>query len=539
MILMALCAEIASAALKRVAIQPGPGAEARLRTALALYPAADSLELQLLPGDYFFNHTLIIDSALLAERTWLALRGQGKVRFLGSRVENPRWQRESEGLWSAKIQFPTIMRNVYVADSLALPGRKYVESNSDDGGYFIPVKRGFLLQDKGNSLGLSAMDLLGAELWGLDQWRLFGGKVQGVVGDTLLLEASNLLYWSKQWQGSAWFRRVNWIQNHKAFVRNFPDWFYEKKQNKFYLAVQSSQAPISQINLGVLSTLVRVDGIPGSNSTRVIFAGIEFTQTGWQGHQDYFITHQVKHVLQGSAKHLPAAFEASFINGLIVENCIFRDLGANALFLQRGVQNSIVRKNQFYRLAGSAVVLGKTADDRNVAEQLAQEFQQTRNILVEQNNIRQVGMLYTGSVGIFVGWGQQIELRENTLENLPYSGISLGWGWGMHNYSRHNQIINNRVLDVCKNLRDGGAIYLLGWQGEKGAGPIVRGNTVLRWHGYAGIYLDNGVQHAMVDGNRVQHGTSGHWLHVQNLSPPALHNVIGENDTLPGDKRYP
>jgi len=34
-----------------------------------------------------------------------------------------------------------------------------------------------------------------------------------------------------------------------------------------------------------------------------------------------------------------------------------------------------------------------------------------------------------GTVGIAIGYARNILIEHNELENLSYSGISLGWGW--------------------------------------------------------------------------------------------------------------
>ena len=62
----------------------------------------------------------------------------------------------------------------------------------------------------------------------------------------------------------------------------------------------------------------------------------------------------------------------------------------------------------------------------------------------------------------------------NEIGELPYSGVSIGWGWGRTMeitwprmpWDAANQIDRNDIHDVMQMLGDGGAIYTLGPQGN-------------------------------------------------------------------------
>eukprot|EP01043_Picozoa_sp_COSAG02_P043411 COSAG02_NODE_3779_length_6245_cov_66.399935_3_plen_69_part_00 len=62
------------------------------------------------------------------------------------------------------------------------------------------------------------------------------------------------------------------------------------------------------------------------------------------------------------------------------------------------------------------------------------------------------------------------------LEQLSYSGINLGWGWGgvtPHGVG-NNRVANNSILDYCLLLNDCGGIYTLGSQ----PGSSLTGNWI-------------------------------------------------------------
>jgi len=92
---------------------------------------------------------------------------------------------------------------------------------------------------------------------------------------------------------------------------------------------------------------------------------------------------------------------------------------------------------------------------------------------VENNCVHACGVEFYGAVGIWVGFAQGTTVSHNLVHDLPYSGISVGWEWGPSPTScKANLVEYNHVYDVMNLLRDGGAIYTLGFQ----PGTIIRGN---------------------------------------------------------------
>jgi hypothetical protein len=116
-----------------------------------------------------------------------------------------------------------------------------------------------------------------------------------------------------------------------------------------------------------------------------------------------------------------------------------------------------------------------------------------------------------GGVGIFGGYIEGTRIAHNEICHLPYTGISVGWGWGMedaggggynqpHRYTtptpaKNNRIEYNHIYDVMNRMDDGGGIYMLGRQ----PGTILRGNHIhdcknpTSSRGWSqGLYLDEG-----------------------------------------------
>jgi hypothetical protein len=130
-----------------------------------------------------------------------------------------------------------------------------------------------------------------------------------------------------------------------------------------------------------------------------------------------------------------------------------------------------------------------------------------------------IGVEYQDSVAVFGGYVNGTVIAHNEIHDLPYTGISVGWGWGEEdsgggNYpvipyryttptpAGDNRIEFNHIHDVMLLRNDGGGIYMLSNQ----PGTIIRGNHIhdnSKGGGPGGIYLDEGSGFIEITGNCV------------------------------------
>ncbi len=130
-------------------------------------------------------------------------------------------------------------------------------------------------------------------------------------------------------------------------------------------------------------------------------------------------------------------------------------------------------------------------------------------------------------------------ISHNEVAWLPYTGISLGWGWTANlNPARTNTVEWNHVHHVMNLLEDGAGIYSLskqpGTRIEHNYLHDIRRSPWSRVSLVAGIYLDQGSSLVTVSNNVI--------LPVevrvnQNLTvaPVATNNFVGDNDLLLAD----
>jgi len=114
-------------------------------------------------------------------------------------------------------------------------------------------------------------------------------------------------------------------------------------------------------------------------------------------------------------------------------------------------------------------------------------------------------------VGILLFWVQDCVVQNNYVRDVPYSGISLGWGWAatnITNFSARNAVRNNRIEEYMLKMFDGGGIYTLGRRPDANNGDVVEGNYCLdMYNRNAALYADEGTSFTTWRNNVVENVT--------------------------------
>ncbi|MFF1257520.1 MULTISPECIES: right-handed parallel beta-helix repeat-containing protein [unclassified Streptomyces] len=240
-----------------------------------------------------------------------------------------------------------------------------------------------------------------------------------------------------------------------------------------------------------------------------------------------------------------------------VDQAEFSHLGGAGVVFEAGTQDSKITRSRFTDLSSGAAYTGDTEP------MPAAELAGARNT-VAYNTIRRTGVEFTDAVGIWAGYEAATVIDHNTLDDLPYSGISVGWGWNQpeaqKSVLRDNRITNNRITNVMRvehEQHDGGAIYTQGAQ----PGTVISGNYINRSafgnteRDGNGIYLDEQSSHIRVEGNvltrlgykwvsnwadyGIDNHATGNWTDTDAPALAGTGSVMADNhtklDRLPAD----
>jgi hypothetical protein len=124
----------------------------------------------------------------------------------------------------------------------------------------------------------------------------------------------------------------------------------------------------------------------------------------------------------------PGSVNVTWARGITFENDVFAHLGAMALWFGTGAQECAVVDSVFTDVSSSAVQVGGVDVEVNVR---ADADDLTSGIRIVNNDISYTGRDYYDTAGIFVMFSAGTTVQNNTIDHTPWSGIAIGWGWGL------------------------------------------------------------------------------------------------------------
>jgi hypothetical protein len=328
------------------------------------------------------------------------------------------------------------------------------------------------------------------------------------------------------------------IENALELLDEPGEWYLDRAaQAVYYMPRPGEDMRKAEVIAPAVEKLVELRGTLDRPVHNICFAGITFQHGSWLlPNKIGFVDVQANFLLDWKKpmkraggltavhnQHIkcPSNVVCHAAKAVCFERCTFRKLGSGGIDLEFGAQDNTIVGCRFFDISGSAVQVGDVLKDDHHPDDPRKIV---KNNAVANNIIHDVAVEYRGGVGVFVGYTEATVLAHNEIAALPYSGISIGWGWGEEDAgggdpkyympfrydtptpAKNNRIEYNHIHDVMRQSNDGGAIYTLGNM----PGSILRGNHIhdngrLDKHRGApgGIYLDEGSGFIEITGNLV------------------------------------
>jgi hypothetical protein len=308
-----------------------------------------------------------------------------------------------------------------------------------------------------------------------------------------------------------------WIENAYELLDEEGEWYLDRSGHYLYYIPRAGEDMTSaEVIAPVLESLVIGTGTLEDPLENVVFEGLTFSYATWLQPNGEFGFRDIQAGFMSPNEPPPIAYSytdvkmpasVSFSGGrnLRFERNTFIHLGSVGLNVDYGAQDNLIQGNIFKDISGNAMMLGdvKQEDYHPSVEARAVD----RNT-IKNNFITKVGAEYHGSVGIWTGYTKNTVVAHNEITDLPYSGISIGWGWGETdeggslNYTiptivENNRIANNKIWNTMHTLVDGAGIYSL----SADRNQIISGNVISDVHTHGAIYLDNNSRYNTVTNN--------------------------------------
>lgn len=366
------------------------------------------------------------------------------------------------------------------------------------------------------------------------RWRDFHCSIQFVHGNDVIMSQPcwhNTVIDSKKngWSNASPigkpFEGIEWFENAFEFLGT-PGQFYidHRKHLVYYTPRLGEDLLTADVEIPTNERLLTIQGTVQRPAHDLSIEGIEFSYSRWiYDRNDGYVPLQAGYLITGHRNNLPdngegmwripAAIEVSNAERVTFLHDTFSHLGAAGIGFSGATRESKISRSSFSDISGGAIFVGDTVGHPQPPAGRAHHNS------ITWNTITHVAEEYRDNVAIMGGFNDGLLIAHNTIADLPYTGISVGWGWnyeGTEDTQRNIHIQSNRLSRFMQKLYDGGAIYTQAqspgsWIAEN---YIDFANTD---HGN-GIYLDERSRKFDVCGNVVWNIrktpslTDGQWL---------------------------
>lgn len=356
----------------------------------------------------------------------------------------------------------------------------------------VSIRR--LIDNKGN-LKAKYAEMVLHQMWCVANLRIRSVEVQGDSAAIRFHQPESRIQFEHPWPRPM----VTTDGHNSAFyltnareLQDVPgEWYHDIDARKiYYYPREGEKMQEAKVIVPAVETLVRVEGTVDRPVCHIRFEKITFSYTTWmrpseKGHvplqagmyltdgyridpkmQRDYLNHPLDN--QGWLGRPAAAVRVAAARQIDFERCRFEHLGSTGLDYEEAVQGGVVRGCLFRDIAGNGLLVGSFSPAAHETH-LPYDPADRREVCTQQqiNNcyFTEIGNEDWGCLAIAAGYVGDVNIEHNEISEVPYSGISLGWGWTQTvNCMRNNRVHANLIHHYAKHMYDVAGIYTLGSQ---------------------------------------------------------------------------
>lgn len=327
------------------------------------------------------------------------------------------------------------------------------------------------------------------------------------------------------------FWRVTRFENALAFLTDPGEWYLDGDEGWLYYKPRPGEfmpGGTVSVELPLLENLVVLNGSSGNPVTNIVFEGLGFSYATWlqPGGPEGYVSDQSGYMVMGehhepnlighvkTVNPTPGNISLRYAHNIVFSKNSLTHLGAVGIDLGTGCQYNNIDGNLFFDISSAAVQVG----DVDSSDKPVPDEDIVSHNTVADNYIQSAAVEFVDAAGIFAGFTEYTTISGNTIKDVHWSGIAMGWGWGLldpdgypglpgadwfqwgdknyHTINRWNKIINNHIEQFLLTAWDGGAIYTTGYQGTGVEDALlIQGNTAVHKNPQLGgnvFYTDGG-----------------------------------------------
>ena len=460
-------------------------------------------------GTYAFHEPVFIrpeDSGTKESPTTIRSVGDEKVILSGGISING-WKKQGK-VWVADVPVfngrPLDFRQLWVNGKKAVRARDVEDfekmnricsvDEKNEILYVPAVSIRRLIDNKGN-LKAKYAEMVLHQMWCVANLRIRSVEVQGDSAAIRFHQPESRIQFEHPWPRPM----VTTDGHNSAFyltnareLQDVPgEWYHDIDARKvYYYPREGEKMQEAEVIVPAVETLVRVEGTLDRPVCHIRFEKITFSYTTWmrpseKGHvplqAGMYLTdgyridpkmqrNYLNHLLdnQGWLGRPAAAVRVVAARQIDFERCRFEHLGSTGLDYEEAVQGGVVRGCLFRDIAGNGLLVGSFSPAAHETH-LPYDPADRREVCTQQqiNNcyFTEIGNEDWGCLAIAAGYVGDVNIEHNEISEVPYSGISLGWGWTQTvNCMRNNRVHANLIHHYAKHMYDVAGIYTLGSQ---------------------------------------------------------------------------
>ena len=460
-------------------------------------------------GTYAFHEPVFIrpeDSGTKESPTIIRSVGDEKVILSGG-ISIKGWKKQGK-VWVADVPAfngrPLDFRQLWVNGKKAVRARDVEDfekmnricsvDEKNEILYVPAVSIRRLIDNKGN-LKAKYAEMVLHQMWCVANLRIRSVEVQGDSAAIRFHQPESRIQFEHPWPRPM----VTTDGHNSAFyltnareLQDVPgEWYHDIDARKvYYYLREGEKMQEAEVIVPAVETLVRVEGTLDRPVCHIRFEKITFSYTTWmrpseKGHvplqagmyltdgyridpkmQRNYLNHPLDN--QGWLGRPAAAVRVVAARQIDFERCRFEHLGSTGLDYEEAVQGGVVRGCLFRDIAGNGLLVGSFSPAAHETH-LPYDPADRREVCTQQhiNNcyFTEIGNEDWGCLAIAAGYVGDVNIEHNEISEVPYSGISLGWGWTQTvNCMRNNRVHANLIHHYAKHMYDVAGIYTLGSQ---------------------------------------------------------------------------
>lgn len=560
-------------------------------------------------GTYCIDETIVLDSEDSGTNgykvKYMAYPGEKPVISGGEKVTGWIKDTENDKLYVAPFTRNERLRQLFVNDQRAYMPSKQIQGQGGYGEYTITAGEGDYAWEsitKSDGVKFNASELPAdiknpsdIEVQTRTTWQTQTVAIRGVEshnGYTVALfeqpygvMAQNLS-WNTQYSPS----KGNTVYNVFEFLDEPGEFYFDREEQKiYYYPREGEDMTTADVYAPKVDTLLKIAGENlTTHAKNIVIDGITFENSDWNLYEiagshgktatqaSLSLTSTASNWHYSSYRSVdltPAAVEVESADNIEFLNNTIKHTANDGLNIINDVSDSKFEGNVIYDIGATGLSIGHPQHhfigDKGSAELTGYKDPSNQHsdlekydtdveglckkLIISNNYIGDIGKEFNGTLAISLYYGTDNKILHNHIEDTPYSGISIGWGWGYMRGAdisdtggsnsevgetpnlKNNEIAYNRVVNTLKSLSDGGAIYTLGpMRGSSIHDNYITGVGTGGYHN-RGIHIDEGTRYLNISNNVINVDIAqaavdaGSWGSNSNVYHKKGYNTISDN----------